>query len=587
MPTMFRLTVGGITIEFILFTGVQHRQAGRAKEVPVRTWSVAARILAGQLLLVALITAGVSAVLFLDARQQSHDRAAQRMLSVASAIADNPLVLEAVRSPAPTAALQPYAEAVRRDAPADFITIMAPDGTRFTHPDPQEIGRKYIGSIETARRGQPETEQFAGTLGPSVRAIVPVKDAAGTVRALVAAGVTVTNVSVAANARLPFVLLTGVALLAVASAASWLLSRYLRRVTLGWGPEQLSSIFVSYESLLHSVQEGLLMMDTQGRMVLYNDQAARLLDLPLRDPGTPPVDVAALPLPGDLRELLLSGRQARDEHYATKDRILVVSQDPALQPGRPGTAGAGTGSGQRLGTVAILRDQTELQSLAGEIESMRTLAGALRAQTHEHSNRLHTIVSLIELGRGDEALQFAARDLQQSQQLTDEVVAAVDEPFITALLVGKAAQANELGVNLAITAGSTGAGAPASGTGLDPADLVTIVGNLLDNAFDAVTAPAAGSAPARDKEVSVDFLSTPDRLWIEVRDNGPGLTGEALQRAFDLGFSTKPAGVQGRGIGLALVRQTVSRLQGDITVEDDDGTVFTVGLPLRPEGGKP
>lgn len=556
-------------------------------------WSVAARIFAGQLLLVALITAGVSAVLFLDARQQSHDRAAQRMLSVAAAVADNPLVLDAVRSPSPTAALQPYAEAIRRDAPVDFVTIMSPDGTRFTHPDPQEIGRKYIGSIDAARHGLPQTEVFAGTLGPSVRAIVPVKDAAGKVKALVAAGVTVTNVSVAANARLPFVILTGLALLAVSSVASWLLSRYLRRVTLGWGPEQLSSIFVSYDSLLHSVHEGLLMVDNQGRLVLYNDHAARLLDLPLREPASPPVEVASLPLPQNLRELLLSGRQARDEHYATADRILVVSQDPALRPVRPGSRTAGPGPAeQRLGAVAILRDHTEIQSLTGEVESMRTLAGALRAQTHEHSNRLHTIVSLIELGRGDEALRFAARDLQQSQQLTDEVVAAVDEPFITALLVGKAAQANELGVNLTITAGSTGAGTPAAGKGLDPADLVTIVGNLLDNAFDAVTAQAAGAGPAGDKEVSVDFLTTPDRLWIEVRDNGPGLTGETLQKAFDLGYSTKPAGAQGRGIGLALVRQTVRRLQGEITVEHDDGTVFTVGLPLQGQaaaagGGKP
>ncbi|MCG2623812.1 sensor histidine kinase [Arthrobacter sp. I2-34] len=562
---------------------------------------MAARIFAGQLLLVVLITAAVSTVLFLDARQQSYDRTAQRMLSVSSAIADNPFVLKAVQSPSPTTALQPYAEAVRRDAPVDFITIMAPDGTRFTHPDPQQIGRKYIGSIDSALRGQPATEEFAGALGPSIRAIVPVKDAAGTVKALVAAGVTVTNVSVAANARLPFVILTGAGLLVLSSTASWLLSKYLRRVTLGWGPEQLSSIFVSYDSLLHSVREGLLMVDNQGRLVLYNDHAARLLGLPLRDPGSPPMEVASLPLPQDLRQLLLSGRPARDEPYATEDRILVVSQDPALRASRPGPRAAKPATAeQRLGTVAILRDQTEIQSLAGEVESMRTLAGALRAQTHEHSNRLHTIVSLIELGRGDEALRFAARDLQQSQQLTDEVVAAVDEPFISALLVGKAAQANELGINLTITAGSTGpagTAAPATGKGLDPADLVTIVGNLLDNAFDAVSAPAAGApasspGPAPEKEVSVDFLSTPDRLWIEVRDNGPGLSGEALEKAFELGYSTKPAGTQGRGIGLALVRQAVSRLHGEITVAHDDGTVFSVGLPLRghpapaPEGGQ-
>ncbi|MFD1213148.1 ATP-binding protein [Arthrobacter sp. GCM10027362] len=562
----------------------------------MKNWSVAARIFAGQLLLVALVTAAVSTVLFLDARQQAYDRAAQRMLSLAVAVADSPFVLDAVRSPSPTRVLQPYVEDIARDTPVDFITIMAPDGTRFTHPDPEQIGRKYIGSIETARRGRPATEVFAGTLGPSVRAIVPVKDASGSVKALVAAGVTVTNVAVAVNARVPFVILTGLAILALSTLVSWLISRYLRRVTLGWGPEQLSSIFVSYESLLHSVREGLLMVDPQGRLVLYNDHAARLLDLPLREPGSPPMDVASLPLPQDLRQLLLSGRQARDEHYATEDRILVVSQDPALPPpGRPGprprTASDAGSAGQRLGTVAILRDHTEIQSLAGEVESMRTLANALRAQTHEHSNRLHTIVSLIELGRGDEALQFAARDLQQSQQLTDEVVAAVDEPFVTALLVGKAAQANELGINLGITAGSIGvpaAGVPAGARRLDPADLVTIVGNLLDNAFDAVT--VAGPGPAGDtgvqevKEVSVDFLTGPDRLWIEVRDNGPGLSGEALHRAFELGYSTKPAGAQGRGVGLALVRQAVKRLQGEITVENDDGTVFTVSLPLE---GKP
>ena len=113
--------------------------------------------------------------------------------------------------------------------------------------------------------------------------------------------------------------------------------------------------------------------------MLYNDHAARLLGLPLRDPGGPPVEVASLPLPQDLRHLLLSGRPARDEPYATEDRILVISQDPALRASRPGPRAAKPDpAGQRLGTVAILRDQTEIQSLAGEVESMRTLAGALR-----------------------------------------------------------------------------------------------------------------------------------------------------------------------------------------------------------------
>ncbi|NKX54980.1 sensor histidine kinase [Arthrobacter mobilis] len=567
----------------------------------MKNWSVAARIFAGQLLLVAVLTAVVSTVLFLDARNQSYRQAEQRMLSVAVAIADSPFVLEAVRSGSPTEQLQPYVQEVVRDTPVDFITIMAPDGTRFTHPDPDQIGRKYIGSTAQALRGQAGTEIHSGTLGPSVRAIVPVTDAAGSVRALVAAGVTVTNVSVALNARLPFVILTGLAVMVLSTLVSWLISRYLRQVTLGWGPEQLSRIFASYEALLHSVREGLLMVDTGGRLVLYNDHAARLLGLPLLDPAGPPADLASVPLPPELKQLFLSGRPVRDEYYATADRILVVSQSPALRPVRPARERTGAApAGQRLGTVATLRDHTEIQALAGEVESMRTLAGALRAQTHEHSNRLHTIVSLIELGRSDEAVRFAARDLQQSQQLTDEVVAAVDEPFITALLVGKAAQANELGIDLTITAGSMqDDGSSAGGrtgkrleaSGLDPADLVTIVGNLIDNAFDAVTSRNAGEGPDSGKEVAVDFLSTPDRLWIEVRDNGPGVPEDDLERVFELGYSTKLSDEpgrehgSGRGIGLALVRQAVRRLNGELTVANEGGAVFTVALPLGQRTG--
>lgn len=550
----------------------------------MKSWSLAARIFAGQLIFLTVLTAVVATVLFLDARDQNYSRAEQRMRSVAVTIAASPFVLEAVQSPDPTSALQPYARDIMHDASVDFITIMAPDGTRFTHPDPGEIGRTYIGSTEQALRGEIWTETVAGTLGPSVRAIVPIQDEDGTVHGMVATGVTVTNVSVAIAARLPFVILTAVAVMAASSVASWLLSRYLNRATLGWGPEQLSRIFIFYDSVLHSVREGVVLVDPGGQLVLYNDQAARLLNLPPRPPGGPALDIAALKIPEPLKELLLSGRVAREEVLVTDDQVLVVSQDPAVRPPqRTRTAGAAAGSraakpAAPLGTVATLRDRTEVQSLAGELESMRTLTDALRAQTHEHSNRLHTIVSLIELGRDSDAIEFAARDLQQSQQLTDKVVSAVDEPFISALLVGKAAQANERGIELNITADTAfGAETVPAGAraGLDPAALVTIVGNLLDNAFDAVSG-------AEHREVSIDFLSTSEELWIEVHDSGPGIPESELENIFSLGFSSKADGGRRRGVGLALVRQAVRRLGGQLTVDNEEGAVFTVSLPLHP-----
>jgi two-component system, CitB family, sensor kinase len=536
----------------------------------MKSWSIARRFLVGQLIFIALLTAVVSAALFIDSRNQNYARAEQRMLSIATAFADNPFVVAEVQKPSPSDTLQPYALKVMQDADVDFITIMAPDRTRFTHPDPGELGRPYIGSIEQALAGQPFTEVSAGTLGPSVRAIVPVRGAAGEVVAMVAAGVTVTNVSVALNARLPFVIALSLAVMAASALVSWLLSRYLRRVTLGWGPEQLARIFISYDALLHSVREGLALVDPDGRLVLYNDQAARLLNLPLRKPNAPAIAVKPLPLPASLKELFLAGRTAQDEVHVTEDRVLIVSQTPAT-PSAPG--------GRPQGTVATLRDHTEIEALTGELQTMRTLTEALRAQTHEHSNRLHTIVSLIELGRGNEAREFAARDLQHSQQLTDEVVSAVDEPFLTALLMGKAAQANERGIELSISGHGELGPDTLGNAGLDPAELVTVVGNLLDNAFDA----AAGSAA---KQVAIDFLAADAALEIMVEDSGPGIDPELRERVFDLGFSTKEPGPQGRGVGLALVRQSVSRMGGELYIENAPGAVFTVRLPLHPRNSK-
>lgn len=252
----------------------------------IHRWSIARRLFVAHLLFVMSLTAVVGTATFVDARDHAYSEAGRRMAAVATAVADNPLVVDAAGAPDPSALLQPYALKVMKDADADFITIMAPDRTRWTHPRDEELGKPYIGSIEAALDGKVFTEIMAGTLGPSVRTIAPVKDADGTVRALVAAGVTVRTVDIAVSGRLPALLAIGLALLAGGSLASWLLGRYLRRVTRGWGPEQLAQLFAYYESVLHSVREGVILIDPKGNVVMYNDQAAELLGLaPLSPDG--------------------------------------------------------------------------------------------------------------------------------------------------------------------------------------------------------------------------------------------------------------------------------------------------------------
>src|SRR5699024_1096367 len=227
---------------------------------------------------------------------------------------------------------------------------------------------------------------------------------------------------------------------------SWLLSRYRRRVTLGYGPEELKRLFAFYDSALHSLREGLILVDGSGRLVLYNDEAAALLGLPEPDESDP-IALAELALPESVRDRLSTGRVAVDEIHLPEDRVLVISQRQASQPrtggrgsgradrgsdpraraggrgDRGGRSGRGSGRG---GTVATLRDRTDIQELTGELATMTTLSEALRAQTHEHANRLHTVSTLIELGRTQEARDFAVRDKQEAQRLTDSFVGSLD-----------------------------------------------------------------------------------------------------------------------------------------------------------------
>lgn len=520
-----------------------------------------------QLALIAVVCVALSITSYVSTLGSARQATSERVLSIAETLAHDPFVISSVEDADASAKLQPYALTVIDTAEVDFVTIMDRDRIRYTHPDPKQLGKHYIGSIDQALTGESQVEEYEGTLGESVRAIVPVTDSSGEVTAMVAVGVTLKILSVARAAALPQIIIVGLAAIGLGGLGSWILSRYLRRVTLGYGPEQLKSLFAFYDSALHSLREGLILVDDDGQLVLYNDEAAELLGLPEPDDRTP-IPLAEVALPSSVSSLLSSGRDAVDEIHLTRDRVLVVNQKQASQPDRAGFgAVSGADSG---GTVATLRDRTDIQELTGELETMRTLSEALRAQTHEHSNRLHTVATLIELGRSREALDFAVRDQQESQRLTDSFVDSLDEPFITALMIGKAAQAHERGIELTVTA--VGELPPGS---LDARDLVTVAGNLLDNAFDA-------AVDSEERHVWADFVATDGELIITVADSGPGIDTEEIDAIFHLGTSAKaaPAGSGGRGFGLVLVRQAVTRLGGDLEVESDGGAIFTVTLPL-------
>jgi sensor histidine kinase regulating citrate/malate metabolism len=523
-----------------------------------RGWSLARRLLALQTVIITvLVSAGVAGA-WVQASRANMNAARDKVLGVARSVADTPSARDALRLDDPPSVLQPFAEQVRRDTGTDFVVVMSTTGTRYSHPNAQLIGGQFLGHIEAAARGEVVTETYTGTLGASVRAVVPIF-VAERVAGLVAVGIKLTEVSRALRQQVPLLVGAAAIALLLAGAGSWLVGRWLRRQTHDLGPAELARMYEFYDAVLHAVREGLLLIDRQGRLQLANDEARRLLRLPLGDDAMIGRRIDTLRLPESLGEALALGEERTDEIHLTGDRVLVINQARAHW------------DGAELGTVVTLRDHTDLQSLTGELDSVRGFAESLRSQAHEATNRLHTIVSLIELGRPEQALGFAAAEIAVAQELTDQVVGAVREPVLAALLLGKVAQASERGVELVVAAN-----ADVPEGLLPPRDLVTIVGNLLDNAIEAAV---AGPPP---RAVEIDARATASELVLKVSDSGTGLSPADVTMAFRRGWSTKPDDRSiGRGLGLALVGQAVRRHGGQIDVAD---AVFTVRLPVTSAG---
>ncbi|WHM29043.1 SpoIIE family protein phosphatase [Streptomyces sp. BPPL-273] len=318
--------------------------------------SVAAQVFAMNVVIVLLLVVAAAVALVLQVRHDTTVEARNRSVAVAETFANSPGIREALRSPDPTAVLQPRAEAARKATDVDFVVVTDTDGVRYTHPKPDRIGRQFVGNIAPALDGKTVTEEVDGTLGPLVQAIVPVEDPDGTVIGLVSAGITTENVGGAAERQLPLVLIVAAVGLAVATAGTALVSRRLLRQTHGLGPREMTRMYEHHDAVLHSVREGVLIVGPGGGLLLANDEAVRLLNLPPDNEGR---DVRDLGLPADTAELLASGREATDEVHLVKDRLLAVNQRPTDVRGGP------------AGSVATLRDSTELRALSGRAETAR------------------------------------------------------------------------------------------------------------------------------------------------------------------------------------------------------------------------
>ncbi|HEY3186741.1 MAG TPA: sensor histidine kinase [Solirubrobacteraceae bacterium] len=517
------------------------------------------RIFAFQALILVL-TLLLGCLLALHAWRSNLDKDYERRaLGVAQSVAADPVIARAVGREERSGVVQARAETVRRATGTSFVVVADRHGIRFSHPDPRQIGRHVSTDPGPALRGETVLAVETGTLGRSARAKVPLRTSGGRIVGEVSVGVLEKKISEQLEGAIPIIALYGAIALATGLLASVILAARLKRQTFGLELDEIADMLREREATLRRIREGLVVVDTNCRVRVVNDEAARLLELPADAIGRPVDEVT-----DDERvAAVLAGRlRGSDLILLHGERVLVANHVPVRLDGRD------------LGGVTTLRDRTELEGLLRELDSVRDLTDAMRAQAHEFSNRLHTLSGLLQLGHDDEALAFIKEVAHADAVLREAVTERVRDRHVAALLLAKSAVAAERGVELRLDADSLLADELR-----DPRALLTVLGNLIDNALDAAR-DAAGEAPFT--EVALQLLDD-GQLLVRVADSGPGIPAAEREQIFEPGYSTKPAaGAGARGVGLSLVKRLVERRGGSIRVGDapHGGALFEVRLPV-------
>lgn len=522
-----------------------------------RTRTLASQILLG-ILGILTVTTVLGAILYVTLTGRQLDRQyEERALGIAASVAQMPDIKRSLASNDHSGAVQTLAEQVRHSTDASYVVVTDRTGLRYSHPNPALINQRLEEPV-IVLDGRGHLGVDNGSLGRSANGKAPVFGADGAVIGEVSVGILENRVSGQLHHELVAIALYTALVLALGVLASWLLSRKIKRVTFGLEPADIVSLLQEREAMLHGIREGVIGFDAKGRVSVINAEAQRLLSV---GPAAVGLTADQLVPAGRLRDLFTGRVDGTDQVALTDEALLVVNRMPVVLGDRD------------AGSVVTVRDRTEMESLIRELRSVTGLITALRAQEHEFANRLHILSVLLTLGDHDEALNYLTEISEFSIAQAEDLRARVGPPVVAALLLAKVTVAAEQGIHVVVTKESH-----LDRPGVDPHTLQTIIGNLIDNAIEAL-----GGQPG-PREVTV-HLDDRDGVRIVVVDNGPGIAGPDAERVFQDGYSTK-TGDSGtrRGLGLALVHRMVHRAGGSIALTPGPATRFEVWLPERSPG---
>ena len=546
--------------------GVARVTVAEAKEVLVivvmregtterRRLTLAEQVIVQQLAVVAAVLVVVAIISFRQSTAAFTDERGSAMRSVAEYLAGGTVVRDAIDEPGASRTLAPFVERAVALSGATDVLVTDPHGVVIASSEPSEVGTTIGLGESTVRQGRGWSGDLERDGRRHVTAHAPVIADDGTL-----AGIAVAEQAYPSwwdritNSSTDLALYLGLGAL-LGGLGTWAVSRVVKQRTRGLAGSEIARLADHRYALLHSIREGVVAVDNAGTVTVMNDAARRLLGVKDDPVGRP---LGSLGLDPALTELIAGDAEVRDAVVLTGDRVLVVNRRAA------------SSRGLGIGGVTTMRDRTDLVEVEQQLSSNLSITDALRAQTHEFANRLHTISGLVELGEYDELANLLGTLTRERAVLDARVREAVQDPAVAALLAAKASQAAEAGLTLRIDESS-------HLRPLDPdlaADLTTVLGNLVDNALEACRGGAG-------HEVVVRLGDADGTIEVVVSDDGPGVPEQLGRSIFARGFSTKPEVLGGRGIGLPLVRLIATRRGGSVTLDGGGpGATFRVRLPF-------
>ncbi|MEW8995568.1 MAG: sensor histidine kinase [Clostridium sp.] len=516
------------------------------------------------ILIIVVVFISISIIIFFVASWMTRNiesRARTNIMNVSEMVAHSKEIIDELKIKDPNKTIGPYIDMQLKNLDQiQYIIVADTDGIRYSHPNPQMIGKKFVGGDEfmVVKEGETYISEATGTLGKSLRAFTPIYDTEnGEEIGFVSVGTLTHSIGEAKHMAILYIILISLGGLTVGIVGAFLLSNNIKNTLLGLEPEEITKLYNEKMGIIDAIYEGLIAVDNKGKITLINDSALNILHYENRIDKNDIIgkNIEEVLPTTHLITVLETGECEFGKEQRINDTVIMTNRIPIKDRGKI------------VGAIATFRDKTEVTRLAEELTGAKKMAWSLRAQNHEFMNKLHTIAGLIQLEEYDEALQFISYVAKSRNKISSILTKRIKDPSLSAILLSKYNKAEESRIKFKIDESSNIRYLPQHVTS---DEIVSVVGNLIENSLDAVSNDGDG-------EVYIKIVQHKEWLEIKVKDNGPGIKEEYRNKIYEQGFTTKEGQ---RGHGMYIVKKIIEEANGSIEFKADKGVLWDITIPM-------